>query len=276
MRWNVGRRLDADGVKQRVEVDAFHLGQLFSHTLALGGSETMVVAMLPSPTDTLRPQTGPLAVVDWGRTAYAEGLQRQDALVAKRIAGSIGDTLIFTEHDPVFTVGLRQGADAHLVWDPARLQQEGVGVVKTNRGGDITYHGPGQIVGYPIVSLAARQDLHAYLRFLEQVLIASLGSLGLAAGRREGKTGIWIGSRKIAALGVAVRRWVAYHGFALNVNVNLAHFAGIVPCGISAADGTVTSLQAELGRAFEPSEVKSILAAEFGQALPAFLSGNDR
>lgn len=217
-----------------------------------------------------------LAVLDWGRTNYEEARRRQEELVAQRIAGTTGDTLVFTEHDPVFTVGLRQGADAHLVWDPARLQQEGVGVAKTNRGGDITYHGPGQIVGYPIVSLAARQDLHAYLRFLEQVLIASLGSLGLAAGRREGKTGIWLGSRKIAALGVAVRRWVAYHGFALNVNVNLAHFGGIIPCGIGAADGTVTSLQAELGRPVELGEVKSVLAAEFATALPVFLAGEDR
>ena len=216
-----------------------------------------------------------LTVLDWGRTNYDDARRRQEELVGQRIAGTIGDTLIFTEHDPVFTVGLRQGADAHLVWDSARLQQEGVEVAKTNRGGDITYHGPGQIVGYPIVSLAARQDLHAYLRFLEQVLIASLGSLGLAAGRREGKTGIWLGSRKIAALGVAVRRWVAYHGFALNVNVNLAHFDGIVPCGIRATDGTVTSLQAELGRPVDLGEVKNLLAAEFARALPAFLAGKD-
>lgn len=236
----------------------------------------MVMPMLPSPSATPSLTTGPLTVVDWGRTAYAEGLQRQEALVGQRIAGGIGDTLVFTEHDPVFTVGLRQGADAHLVWDPAQLQREGVEVAKTNRGGDITYHGPGQVVGYPIVSLAARQDLHAYLRFLEQVLIAGVGSLGLAAARREGKTGIWIGSRKIAALGVAVRRWVTYHGFALNVNVNLAHFDGIIPCGIRATDGTVTSLQAELGQPVDLGEVKSVLAAEFSKALPAFLAGNDR
>lgn len=216
-----------------------------------------------------------LTVVDWGRTNYDEGRRRQEELVIQRIAGTIGDTLVFTEHEPVFTVGLRQGADAHLVWDPARLQQEGVEVAKTNRGGDITYHGPGQIVGYPIVSLAGRQDLHAYLRFLEQVLIAGVGSLGLVVDRREGKTGIWIGSRKIAALGVAVRRWVAYHGFALNVNVNLAHFDGIVPCGIRATDGTVTSLQAELGRPVDLGEVKNLLAAEFARALPAFLAGKD-
>ena len=214
---------------------------------------------------------GTLAVVDWGRTRDREAWARQDELVGQRIAGEVGDTLVFTEHEPVFTIGLRGGADAHLVWPADRLAREGIEVVKTNRGGDITYHGPGQIVGYPIVSLATRKDLHAYLRFLEQVLIDTLGSLGLAASRREGKTGIWLGQRKIAALGVAVRRWVAYHGFALNVNANLAHFGGIVPCGIAAADGTVTSLNAELGRPCDENEVKRVLAAEFRTLLGDFL-----
>ncbi len=211
------------------------------------------------------------ATLDWGRTRYHAARGMQDALVAQRIAGEIGDTLVFTEHEPVFTLGLRRESEQNLVWDEAQLAQQGVEVVKTNRGGDITYHGPGQIVGYPIVSLAARQDLHAYLRFLEQVLINSVGSLGLAAARREGKTGIWLGPRKIAAIGVAVRRWVAYHGFALNVSPDLAHFTGIVPCGISAADGTVTSLQAELGRSVELAEVKTVLGREFWRLWPEFL-----
>jgi lipoyl(octanoyl) transferase len=213
------------------------------------------------------------ATLDWGRTRYAEAWARQDELVARRIAGEVGDTLVFTEHEPVYTIGLRSGADSHLVWQAEQLTREGIEVVKTNRGGDITYHGPGQIVGYPIISLTPRKDLHEYLRFLEQILINSLGTLGLAAARRPGKTGIWLGPRKIAALGVAVRRWVAYHGFALNVNANLAHFGGIVPCGISASDGTVTSLQAELGRAFDLEEVKAVLAREFWTQLPVFLAG---
>jgi lipoyl(octanoyl) transferase len=204
-----------------------------------------------------------VAVLDWGRTDYRAAWARQGDLVTQRIAGEVGDTLVFTEHDPVFTLGLRSGADAHLVWNAEQLAREGIAVVKTNRGGDITYHGPGQIVGYPIVSLAAHKDLHAYLRFLEQVVINTLGSLGLAAARREGKTGIWLGRRKVAAIGVAVRRWVAYHGFALNVDPQLAHFGGIVPCGIGAADGTVTSMRAELGREVELAEVKRVLAAEF-------------
>lgn len=204
-----------------------------------------------------------VTTLDWGRTHYADAQHEQELRVARRIADELGDTLIFTEHEPVFTVGLRAGADAHLLWDSERLAREGVEVVKTNRGGDITYHGPGQIVGYPIVSLAPRKDLHAYLRFLEDVLIRSVARLGLTATRREGKTGIWIGPRKIAAIGVAVKRWVAYHGFALNVNAQLAHFGGIIPCGISAADGSVTSLQAELGQTLDLKIVKAVLAAEF-------------
>lgn len=213
----------------------------------------------------------PLTVLDWGRTRYEPAWRAQDELVAQRLAGEVGDTLVFTEHAPVYTVGLRSGAADHVVWSAEHLTREGIEVVKTNRGGDITYHGPGQIVGYPIVDLSPHKDLHEYLRFLEQVMINTVGALGLAATRREGKTGIWVGTRKIAAIGVAVRRWVAYHGFALNVNPDLAHFQGIVPCGISASEGTVTSLQAELGRELDLAEVKTLLAREFTALLPQFL-----
>ena len=213
------------------------------------------------------------ATTDWGRTRYLAAWERQRELVDRRIAGEIGDTLVFTEHEPVFTIGLRSGAEAHLVWTADRLAREGVDVIKTNRGGDITYHGPGQLVGYPIVSLAGRRDLHAYLRFLEQVLINAIGCLGLAASRRDGKTGIWLGRRKIAAIGVAVRRWVTYHGFALNVNPALTHFQGIVPCGISAEDGEVTSLRAELRHPVDMTEVKQVVAAEFWAELPKLLLG---
>ena len=210
----------------------------------------------------------PPATVDWGRTRYADARARQEDLVAQRLAGNAPDTLVFTEHEPVFTLGLRQGADRHLVWDAARLAREGIEVVATNRGGDITYHGPGQIVGYPVVSLDHVRDLHAYLRFLEQVLIDAVARFGLTAVRRPGLTGIWIGPRKIAALGVAVRRWIAYHGFALNVNSRLDHFGGIVPCGIAAADGTVTSLAAELGRETDLAAVRAVLAEEFWRQWP--------
>lgn len=214
------------------------------------------------------------ATVDWGRSRYRDAWQRQDELVAARLAGSAPDTLVFTEHDPVFTLGMRRGAEQNLVWTPPQLVAQGIEVVPTNRGGDITYHGPGQIVGYPIVSLEPRRDLHAYLRFLEQVLIATVAGYGLAADRREGKTGIWLGTRKVAAIGVAVKRWVAHHGFALNVTTNLAHFGGIVPCGIT--DGTVTSLAAELGpRCPAIDQVRADLATEFWSRWPRFLADED-
>lgn len=227
------------------------------------------VAMPVAPESAVRSPV----VVDWGRTDYLAATERQTALVAQRIAGEIPDTLVFTEHDPVFTVGLRQGADRHLVWDNAQLSREGVTVSLTNRGGDITYHGPGQIVGYPIVSLERRRDLHAYLRLLEQVLINTAGAFGLAASRRDGLTGIWLGQRKVAAIGIAVKRWVAYHGFALNVAPNLGHFGGIVPCGIAATDGTVTSFAAELSQPPTLDEVKIVLAREFTALWPDFVAG---
>jgi lipoyl(octanoyl) transferase len=212
-----------------------------------------------------------MTTLDWGRTRHTDALGRQQELVAQRIAGEIGDTLVFTEHEPVYTLGLRQGSADHLVWDEAQRQAAGVEVVYTNRGGDITYHGPGQVVGYPIVSLDARRDLHAYLRFLEQVMINTLGNLGLAASRRTGKTGIWLADRKIGAIGIAVRRWVTYHGFALNVAPDLAHFGGIVPCGIAAAEGKVTSMAQELPTCPPIGEVKAVLAGEFWTGFPAFL-----
>lgn len=217
------------------------------------------------------PATATLPTLDWGRTAYADAWQRQEDLVARRNAGEVGDTLVFTEHDPVYTLGVRKGAEQHMIWDEAELAKRGIAVFKSNRGGDITYHGPGQIVGYPIINLSARKDLHAYLRLLEQVMINTVGTFGLAAARREGKTGIWLGPRKIAAIGVAVKKWTTFHGFALNVDADLAPFSGIVPCGIT--DGTVTSMAAELGRAPSAEEVKRVLALEFQTLLPRFFAG---
>lgn len=211
-----------------------------------------------------------LIVQDWGRTEYRSAWAAQEALVQERIAGTRDDTLVFTEHDPVYTYGVRPGAEKHLLLDEAATRLRGITVVRTNRGGDITYHGPGQIVGYPIVDLSGRKDLHAYLRLLEQVLINTVGMLGLAAARRPGKTGIWLATRKIAAIGVASRRWVTYHGFALNVSCDLGAFAGIVPCGIT--DGTVTSMEAELGRPVDLGEVRGLLAAEFTRLWTQFLA----
>ncbi|MGA1205048.1 MAG: lipoyl(octanoyl) transferase LipB [Opitutales bacterium] len=199
--------------------------------------------------------------VDWGRTAYRAAWDRQLELVEQRQANARPDTLVLTEHNPVFTIGARPGADQHLVWSEQILAQQGIEVVRTNRGGDITYHGPGQIVGYPIMNLRDKKDLHAYLRNLEEVLIRTVAHFGITASRREGKTGIWIDGRKIAAIGVAVKTWITYHGFALNVNPDLAHFSGIVPCGIT--DGTVTSLEQECEDPPLMGQVKARLVREF-------------
>jgi lipoyl(octanoyl) transferase len=231
--------------------------------------------MLERPTH--RPVAASLQVVDWGRTHYRGAWQRQAELVAQRLAGTTPDTLVFTEHEPVFTLGVRREAARHLVWPPATCAARGIAVVQTNRGGDITYHGPGQIVGYPILDLSAHQDLHAYLRLLEQVLIDTTARYGLTAQRRPGLTGIWVGTRKLAAIGIAVKRWVSYHGFALNVSPDLSHFAGIVPCGIEAAHGTVTSLAAELGPAApDLPTVRNALAEEFARHWAQFGAGLDQ
>lgn len=202
-----------------------------------------------------------IEIIDWGRTRYGEAFERQKQRVEARKSGQCGDALIFTEHEPVYTIGLRKGAEDHLIWDEAKLASQGIEVHKSNRGGDITYHGPGQIVGYPIISLQSRKDLHAYLRDIEEVVIRTLAQLGLHASRREGKTGIWLDTRKICAIGVAVKSWLTYHGFALNVDPDLSHFQGIVPCGIT--DGTVTSLAQELEKPIQIDEVKAALAVEF-------------
>lgn len=200
-------------------------------------------------------------VEDWGRTAYADALKRQLEFVEQRRKDERTDTLILTEHNPVYTVGKRKGAARHMIADGEFLRKHGIEVVETNRGGDITYHGPGQITGYLIVDLSITRDLHQLLRNVEDLLIDVVGQFGLSSGRREGLTGVWIGDRKIAAIGMAARHWVSFHGFALNVTTNLDHFHGIVPCGIT--DGSVTSLSQELASPPEIGEVKEKLAQGF-------------
>ena len=205
-----------------------------------------------------------IEVIDWELTDYADAFEQQKLRVEQRRTSECGDALIFTEHTPVYTMGMRKDSEQHLLWTEAECSRQGIAVFKSNRGGDITYHGPGQIVGYPILSLAHRRDLHAYLRDIEEVVIRTLATYGLAAARREGDTGIWLSNtRKICAIGVAVRSWITYHGFALNVCPDMAHFDGIVPCGIS--DGSVTSLTNELDMAVDIAEVKARLAVEFKQ-----------
>ena len=176
------------------------------------------------------------------------------------------DHLIFVEHPPVFTLG-KSGKEDHLLVDQAKLEAEGISYYPVNRGGDITYHGPGQIVGYPILDLDHYfTDIHKYLRYLEEAVIATLAHYGLVAGRSEGETGVWLDAgtpfaRKICAMGVKASRWTTMHGFAFNVNTDLKHFNLIVPCGIS--DKAVTSLHIELGRTLDLEEVKGVLKANF-------------
>jgi lipoyl(octanoyl) transferase len=205
--------------------------------------------------------------LDWGNLPYREAWERQEARLRLRQEEEVPDALVFVEHPPVFTLGVRRGATEHLVWSEEQCQLHGIDLVQTNRGGDITYHGPGQIVGYPIVGLHHYRNLHGYLRLLEQTLINAIGNLGLASARRPAKTGIWVGDRKVAAIGVAVKRWVTCHGFALNLNNDLEPFQGIVPCGIT--DGSVTSVKQELGFTIDPEEMKSILSTEFWKLFAA-------
>ena len=184
-----------------------------------------------------------------GLVEYGAGLELQAALVEQRRSAAIGDTLLLLEHPPVITLGVRtRGKPTNIIVSKDTLEREGVAVFETGRGGDITYHGPGQLVGYPILDLKPdRMDAHKYVRDLEEVLIGVCSDYGVAAGRKTGLTGVWVGEEKVAAIGVRLSRWVTSHGFALNVRTNLDHFGLIVPCGIS--DFGVTSLERLLGDA---------------------------
>ena len=195
-----------------------------------------------------------LLVVRLGRRAYGEALELQRAVARARITGEVADdVLLLVEHPPVVTLG-RSSKDAHLVASPQLLAARGVELFEVERGGDVTFHGPGQLVGYPIVDLKRhRKDLHWYLRQVEEALIRALGAFGIAGGRSPGYTGVWVGGegedhaggRKIASIGVHARDWVTWHGFALNVETDLSYFELIVPCGIAGV--TMTSVRRELG-----------------------------
>jgi lipoyl(octanoyl) transferase len=182
-----------------------------------------------------------LVVRRLGRIAYAHGLQLQEGLVADRQQARIPDTLLLLEHEPVFTLG-RNARRENLLLPEEALRARGFAVFETGRGGDVTYHGPGQIVGYPILDLSPdRRDVHRYVRDLEEVLIRTCRDFGVAAGRLTGLTGVWVAGDKIAAIGVRIARWVTSHGFALNVATDLSPFRLIVPCGLP--DRGVTSLE---------------------------------
>jgi lipoyl(octanoyl) transferase len=195
--------------------------------------------------------------------AYADALALQRSLVDDRRAGRIGDTLLLLEHPPVLTLGVRgDGGRNHILASAEDLAIRDIEVHEAGRGGDVTYHGPGQIVGYPIVDLNPhRRDVHRYVRDLETVLIRTADAYGINAHRVQGLTGVWVGDEKLAAIGVRIARWVTSHGFALNVNTNLDHFALIVPCGI--ANRGVTSMARLLGRAIDKAEVENRIIEQF-------------
>lgn len=213
--------------------------------------------------------------MDWGPVDYQEAWDRQESIFAKTLAikhdNRVNQTttetpnyLIFTEHPHVYTLG-KSGHMEYLLLDEAGLKEKNATFYKINRGGDITYHGPGQIVGYPILDLDNFfTDIHLYLRTLEEAIILTLADYGIEAGRYPGFTGVWLDAdnekaRKICAMGVRASRWVTMHGFAFNVNANLNYFGNIVPCGID--DKDVTSMERELGHPVDITEVKNKLKA---------------
>lgn len=198
-----------------------------------------------------------------GLVPYAEALALQRDLVERRRRDEVPDQLLLLQHPPVITTGVRTAdARAHIVADEQELVRRGVEVHEAGRGGDVTFHGPGQLVGYPILKLPPdRQDLHRYVRDLEEALILTLRGWGIAGSRIPGLTGVWVGQEKVAAIGVRVSRWVTSHGFALNVTTDLSQFGLIVPCGIS--DKGVTSMERLLGRPVAMAEVETAFVGAF-------------
>ncbi|SVA53733.1 uncharacterized protein METZ01_LOCUS106587 [marine metagenome] len=206
-------------------------------------------------TDT--PANTALDIIRLGRKAYDEVWDRQKKLVDERRLGTVPDTLILVEHDPVYTLG-KNSNENHLL----RSRDTNIPVYQIERGGDVTFHGPGQLVGYPILDLRDHcQSVSWYMRTLEEVLIQTLGQFCIEARRRVGLTGVWVGEEKIAALGVRLSRWVSMHGFALNVNTDINFFDGIIPCGIFEYD--VTSMTRVLGKEVSMVEVEETIITIF-------------
>ena len=207
--------------------------------------------------------------LDAGRISYARALALQTNMVERRKRGEIPDQLLIVEHPHVVTMG-RNGHMENVLASPEILDRAGIELHYTDRGGDVTYHGPGQIVGYPIFDLREwKRDVVAYVRALEQVLIDALAEFGIVAERLPGATGVWIGGAKVAAIGVHISRWVTSHGFALNLDTDLDYFKYIVPCGLTRP---VTSLRA-LGCAASRAEVTKSVAAAFGRVFERDVRG---
>jgi lipoyl(octanoyl) transferase len=207
--------------------------------------------------------TRPIEIRRLGVVAYDDALDLQRRLVEERRADRIPDQLLLLQHPPVITFGVKARQDTrHVLASPETLAAAGVTLHETGRGGDVTYHGPGQLVGYPIVDLRPdRCDVHRYVRDIEETLIDATRAFGVRADRVAGLTGVWVGAEKLAAIGVRISRWITSHGFAYNVAPNLDHFRLIVPCGIS--DRGVTSLSRLLGRDVPMAEVEEAVARAF-------------
>jgi lipoyl(octanoyl) transferase len=204
----------------------------------------------------------PLEVRRCGVVSYGESVEMQKSLVEERRAERVPDLLILLRHPPVITLGVRATSRSHILATDARLEQLGIGVHDSGRGGDVTYHGPGQVVGYPIMDLRPdRCDVHRYVRDIEEVMIRVCLDYGLEAGRIAGLTGVWVGPEKIGAIGIRISRWVTSHGFAFNVSTDLSCFELVVPCGI--ADRGVTSLAKLTGKEVPLAEVEDRIIHHF-------------
>ncbi len=213
-----------------------------------------------------------LEVRDLGLIPYAEALALQSDLVVRRRTGEIPDQLLLLQHPHIITLGTASSR-SHVLADEARLRDLGVDLIDVGRGGDVTYHGPGQLVGYPILDLKPdRKDVHRYLRDLEAVLVHALDQMGIRGEAVAQRTGVWVDGRKIGAIGVRVSSgWITSHGFALNVSNDLSYFETIVPCGIQ--DVSVTSVSLELGRPVGVTDIVGIVSEGFSEVFGRSISG---
>ncbi len=220
--------------------------------------------MTPTIADACASRSRVFEVRRLGLVAYGEALDLQQTLVEERRAGCVPDLLLLLQHPAVITLGVRRDSRSHVTASDGQLAMHGIEVHEAGRGGDVTYHGPGQIVGYPILDLRPdRCDVHRYVRDLEEVMIRVCADYGVAAHRADGLSGAWVGTEKIGAIGVRISRWITSHGFAFNVNTRLEDFQLIVPCGI--ADRGVTSLRKLLGEELSIGQVEDRFILRFAE-----------